>query len=106
LEHGKAGEALRAIWFRIEALTASVGTVPTRLAFDYLAPLAWASIGAMAPKIDGTWKSLTTQGGHLDSYKTKISTRVDLQVKLGQEDAAWKTSKSHSSNPLVHWLGD
>jgi hypothetical protein len=74
------------MWFRIEALTASVGTVPTRLAFDYLAPSAWASIGAMAAKIDETWKALTTQGGRLDSYKAKISTKVDLQVKLGRED--------------------
>jgi hypothetical protein len=30
--------------------------VTTCLAFDYLSPSAWASIGAIAAKLDGVWK--------------------------------------------------
>jgi hypothetical protein len=63
-EHGKAGEASRALWLWLKVLTTSVGTVPTWLAFDYLAPSAWASIGAMAAKLDDVWKSMTAQGDH------------------------------------------
>jgi hypothetical protein len=54
-EHGKAGEAICSIWLRLEALASSVGTVPMRLASDYLSPSAWASIGAMAAKLDDVW---------------------------------------------------
>jgi hypothetical protein len=43
-EHGKAREALRVTWLRLEGLSASLGIVPTKLAFDYLAPSAWASL--------------------------------------------------------------
>jgi hypothetical protein len=85
-EHGKAGDAIRALWFRLEALTSSVGTVPTRLAFDYLAPSAWASIGAMAAKLDEMVTAMRTQGGRLDSFKAEISLSVDDQLKSGQED--------------------
>jgi hypothetical protein len=37
------------------------------LAFDYLAPSTWASIGAMAEKLDKIGKALKTQGAWLDS---------------------------------------
>jgi hypothetical protein len=40
-EHGKAGDTIRALWLRLEDLLASVGTLATRLTFDYLAPSAW-----------------------------------------------------------------
>jgi hypothetical protein len=70
----------------LEALTASVRTVRTRLAFNYLAPSALTSIGNMAAKLDEIWKKVGTQGGRLDSYKGKITMSADHQVKLGQED--------------------
>jgi hypothetical protein len=85
-EHGKAGEALRVMWLRLEALTSSLGKVPTKLAFDYLAPSAWASIGAIAAKLDGIWTTVTVQGTRLDSFKSEVTTSVEAQVKLGRED--------------------
>jgi hypothetical protein len=51
-EHVKSEDASRAMWLRLEALTSSVGIVPAKLAFDYLSPSSWASIGAMAEKLD------------------------------------------------------
>jgi hypothetical protein len=33
-------------------LSATIGKVPTHLTFDYVAPSVWASIGAMAEKLD------------------------------------------------------
>jgi hypothetical protein len=85
-EHGKAGEALRVMWLRLEALSHSVGTVPTKLAFDYLAPSAWASIGAIAAKLDEIWKNVTAQGTRLDTYKKEVEKKVDEKVQLGYED--------------------
>jgi hypothetical protein len=40
------------MWLRIEALTASLGTMYARLAFDYLAPSARAPVSAIAAKLD------------------------------------------------------
>jgi hypothetical protein len=65
---------------------ASVGTVPTCLTFNYLAPSAWASISAMAAKLDKICQQVSTQGQRLDNYKQEIKMSVDHQVKLGQED--------------------
>jgi hypothetical protein len=89
-EHFDAGDALCALWLWLEALTASVGKVPTCLAFDYLTPSAWASIGVMAIKLDEICKKVTTQDGRLDNYKEEIKMSVDHQVKLGQEDFYWR----------------
>jgi hypothetical protein len=47
-EHEKAGGAIWSLHLRLEALAATIGSVPTHLSFDYLAPSAWVSIGAMA----------------------------------------------------------
>jgi hypothetical protein len=85
-EHGKAREALRVMWLRLKALPASVGIVPAKLAFDYLAPSSWASIGAIPAKTDGIWKMVTTQGERLDTYKSEVASSADTQVKLGHED--------------------
>jgi hypothetical protein len=86
LEHSKAGDAIHSMWLRLEALTASVGEVPTRLAFDYLAPSAWGSIGAVAFKLDELWKKLDLQESKLDSSQKDTVAAVDQQVKLGQAD--------------------
>jgi hypothetical protein len=74
------------MWLCLEALTTSVGTVPTRLAFDYLAPSAWASIGTIAAKLDDIWKKVSTQVTRLNTYNSEVATPVDAQVKLGRED--------------------
>jgi hypothetical protein len=37
-EHVNSEDASQAMWLRLEALTSSVGTVPAKLAFDYLSP--------------------------------------------------------------------
>jgi hypothetical protein len=80
-EHLKAGDALLSMWLRIEALTSSLGTIPIRLAFDYLAPSAWASIGAMAAKVDSLSKLITGQSTRLDGYKNEVKTSVEQQVR-------------------------
>jgi hypothetical protein len=85
-EHGKAGGAIRSLLLRLEALAATVGSVPTHLSFDYLAPSAWASIGAMAEKLDEIDKSLKTQSARLDFYKKEISSSVDNQVRESRDD--------------------
>jgi hypothetical protein len=56
------------------------------LAFDYLAPSAWASIGAIAAKLDETSTTVSRQGERLDDYKEEVKTTVDHQVILGRED--------------------
>ena len=70
-EHGKAGEAIRSIWLRLEALASLVGTVPTRLAFYYISPSPWASIGAMAAKLDDVWKDLK-------AHKTRLLSLIHI----------------------------
>jgi hypothetical protein len=85
-EHLKAGDMLHSMWLRIEALTASLGTMPARLAFEYLAPSAWASIGAIAAKLDGFGAKVVDQGKILYTYKEEVKTLVNHQVKLGRED--------------------
>jgi hypothetical protein len=94
-EHLKAGDAFHAMWLCIKALTASVRNMPTWLRFDYLAPSAWASIGALAAKKDVICKTVSMQGGRLDSYKDKVKMTVDQQVELGLKDFifVWKTSR-------------
>jgi hypothetical protein len=65
-EQGKTGKAICSIWLRMEALASLAGTVPTCLAFDYLCPSAWASIGAMAAKLDDAWKDLKAHKTRFD----------------------------------------
>jgi hypothetical protein len=48
LEQCKAGDAISSLWLCMEALSSSLGTAPSRLALAYMAPSAWASIGAVA----------------------------------------------------------
>jgi hypothetical protein len=62
-----------------------VGTISKRLAFNYLSPSAWASIGAIAAKLDEVWKDLNSQKARLDSYKAEVNSSVEKQVKLGRE---------------------
>ena len=85
-EHGKAGSAIRSLHLRLEALTSTVGSVPSHLAFDYLAPSTWASIGAMAEKLDEIGKSVSAQGARLDTYKAEVRASVEEQTKSIRED--------------------
>jgi hypothetical protein len=56
----------------LEALSATVGKAPTHLAFNYVVPSAWASIGAMAEKVDKVGKALAAQVHPLVSYKDDV----------------------------------
>jgi hypothetical protein len=85
-EHGKAGNAIRSLHLRLEALSSTVGTVPKHLAFDYLAPSTWASIGAMAEKLDEVSKSSAIQNQRLDTYQGEVKTYVQREVKSSGED--------------------
>jgi hypothetical protein len=91
-EYGKAGEAIRSLWLRMEALSSAVGPVPVRLAFDYLAPSSWASIGAIASKLDEVRANQNSYGSRLDNFKSEIGSSVDDKVKLSQEDFYWRLS--------------
>lgn len=84
-EHGKAGGAICSLHLRLEALSATLGKVPTHLAFDYVAPSAWASIGAMAEKLDEVEKTLAIQDHWLVSHKEDVKQLVERQVKSNQE---------------------
>jgi hypothetical protein len=86
LELGKAGEVICSIWLLIEAMASSIGKVPTRLAFDYLSPLAWASISSIAEKLDKLGKHLDLHNSRLDFHMTDVSLSVESQVKLSRED--------------------
>ncbi len=55
-------------------------------ASDYLAPSSWASIGAMASKLDEVRAKQNSYGSHLDDFKSEIGSSVDDKVKLTQED--------------------
>jgi hypothetical protein len=86
-EHGKAGGAIRSLHLRLEALASTVGSVPTHLSFDYLAPSAWATIGAMAEKLDEIDKSLKVQSSRLDYYKKEINLSVEVQMQSSSDDS-------------------
>jgi hypothetical protein len=58
----------------------------TCLAFDYLSPLAWASIRAIAAILDKVWRDLNSHKARLNLYKAEVSMLVENQVKLRQED--------------------
>jgi hypothetical protein len=47
----KQEQVIRLLWLQMEALFLAVGLVPAQLTFDYLTPLSWASIEAIASKI-------------------------------------------------------
>jgi hypothetical protein len=81
-EHGKAGEAIHLIWLRLEVLASLVGMVPTCLVLAYLSPSAWASIGAIAAKLDKVWRDLNSHKVRLDSDKATVNKLVENQVKL------------------------
>jgi hypothetical protein len=51
-----------------------------------ICPLSWASIGALAEKLDEIEKGQTTQSVLLDSYKSKTSLTIHQQVKLSDKD--------------------
>jgi hypothetical protein len=91
-EHGKAGGAIWSLHLRLEALFATVGSVPTHLSFDYLAPSVWASIGVMAKKLDEIDKSLKAQSDRLDFYKNNINSSVAEQVKESRDEYYGKLS--------------
>jgi hypothetical protein len=87
LEHGKAGEAICSIWLQVEALASSIGKVPTtQLAFEYLSPLAWASIGSIAEKLDYLGKHIDLHNSRLDSHKADINLSVENHVKLSRDN--------------------
>jgi hypothetical protein len=69
----------------LEALSATLGKVLTHLAFDYVAPSAWASIGAMAEKLDEVGNTLALQDHRLVSHKEDVKQLVDRQAKSNQE---------------------
>jgi hypothetical protein len=85
-EHTKAGSAIGSLHIRLEVLATTVGTVPKHLAFDYLAPSMWASIGAMTEKLDKLEKSPSVQSVRLDTYKGEVKAFVQRQVKASGED--------------------
>jgi hypothetical protein len=85
-KHGKAGDAIRALWLHLEALSASMGVIPTHLASDYLAHQpAWASIGAIATKIDDMWKQQVSQVTRLDGENNG---RLAFSCLLDEEEAS------------------
>jgi phage shock protein A len=82
-EHLKAGDAITALWLRLEALAASVGVCPTRLAHDYLAPSAWGSIGAMAAKLDNFERRIQNQATVTTTHKREfLNNMTELQVDV------------------------
>jgi hypothetical protein len=85
-EHGKAGDSIWSMWLRLEALTSTVGRVPSRLASDYLSPSAWASIGALTDTLAKIKQSQTTQSVRLESYKTENTSTMQQHVKLSRKD--------------------
>jgi hypothetical protein len=86
-EHAKAGDAITALWLRLEAVASTVGVCPTRLAYDYLAPSAWGSIGALATKLDSVEKKMSTQEAVVVAHKIGVlhelvTHKADLQGSL------------------------
>jgi hypothetical protein len=86
LEHAKAGDAITALWLRMEALSATVGVCPTRLAYDYLAPSAWGSIGAMAAKLDKLDMNIGNHGSLLDSHQLEVQAKITTQINASREE--------------------
>jgi hypothetical protein len=56
-EHGKAVEVICSICLQAKVLASLIGKVPTCLVFNYLSPLAWASIGSIAKNQMVLWES-------------------------------------------------
>jgi hypothetical protein len=74
LEHRRAGDAISSLWRCMEALSTALGTAPARLALEYMAPSAWASIGAMAAKLDAFGAKLILVGTSCAAYKLEVTT--------------------------------
>jgi hypothetical protein len=85
-EHGKAAEAIEALWLRVESLSGTVGRCPDNLAMDYLAPSAWGSIGAIATQLDIVGLSVTTQASKLDNFQTENLLSMEDLSRLNRED--------------------
>jgi hypothetical protein len=58
----------------MEALSAALGMAPVCLALEYMAPSAWASIGAMATNLDAFNGKFTLFGMSLTAYKLEVNT--------------------------------
>jgi hypothetical protein len=87
IKHLKAGNAITALWLRIEAFAATVGVSPTHLENDYLAPSAWVSFGAMAANlVDSMDKCMSNQGSLLNSHKSEVQAMVATQINMSHKD--------------------
>jgi hypothetical protein len=85
LEHRKAGDAILSLWLCMEALSAALGTALARLALAYMAPSAWASIGAMAANLDPFGFKLGLVGTTLAAFKLEINMWCEASIKASQE---------------------
>jgi hypothetical protein len=87
LEHAKAGDAITALWLRrLEALSATIGVCPTQPAYDYLAPSALGSIGAMAAKLDNLEMSIGSQESCLDSHQLKVQAKITTHINASHQE--------------------
>jgi hypothetical protein len=91
-EHAKAGEAFGSLWLRLEALSASLGTSPARLAVDYMAPSAWASIGAIATRLDELGVHQISHQTQLEDLKLEINVSIGNQLSVSQDEARARLS--------------
>ena len=68
------------------ALACPLGTAPAHLALEYMAPSMWASIGAMAVKLDGLRLKLVSHWNLLVCFKWTIQDWCKTQVAASQEN--------------------
>jgi hypothetical protein len=105
LEHRKAGDAISLLWLQMEALSAALGTAPARLALEYMAPSAWASIGAMAATLDALGSKLKLIGPSLVAYKLEVTAWCETTTSSptrGSITSNWRISSWLSSGRQEH----
>jgi hypothetical protein len=78
------GDSIWSMWLCLEALTSTVGRLPACVRLSV--PSTWASIGALAGKLEEIKKSQTTQGIRLEDYESETTLTMQQQVKLSRKD--------------------
>jgi hypothetical protein len=80
LEHRKAGDAILALWLRMQAISASLGATPTQLSSEYMAPSAWALIGNLAAKLDKLGEAIGSQAGRFEAHKKLVGEWCESKI--------------------------
>jgi hypothetical protein len=64
----------------MQAISASLGSTPTQLSLEYMAPSAWASIGNLATKLDKLGEAIGRQVSRFESHKKTMGEWCESKI--------------------------